>query len=988
MFHRKTLLAASIIAGLCLAGSAYAADNAPAPQQTGPATNGNGQDNSQNPTDQTKTAADKKQAKELSTVTVVGIRDSQAASLNLKKAADSHIEVITSEDVGKLPAKNVADTLAQLPGVNISDAAGSEGGFDEADRVSLRGSAPSLTLTTVNGHSISSGDWFVLNDNSGRSVSYSMLPAEVVSQVEVYKSSEARLQEGGAAGTVNIVTRQPLEFDKPLTAEASVGGVYADLPGTTKPQFNGLVNWKNSDNTFGVMLQGFYEERALQRDGQEMLGYSYIPASSALATAYPNLAGKYFPNLPGAALFEQTRKRKGGNVDLEWKPLDNLSFNLNGFYSKLNATDVNYNYMLYNYSHLPAATSLSSYSVQNNVLTSATFPGVAGSTPGVYDQISRPGESESSYYITLDADWKVNPDLDFKFQGGTTRGTGNTPEQDVMELNTGSGQAAGYALNGTGTPASWMLGGNNSANTSTNNFSWIFGDQDIHVVDKEQWFQADGEFDFDNAGPLSSLMFGARYSNHTRESLTAIGQSPGCSDGTALNWGATPYYCTAPATSAYDPAVYGTPAGGSYPGSFASDLGVGQMPSNIWTWTPGQLAYLNSLYAYRDPVVRNDWNQLYAVNEHNTAGYLQLNFSSDRWSGNAGFRYVTTRENISYTSPSALESDYSGPIEGSAWGPYYWNYYHKTYGKLLPSFNLKFNLDDSGDLLARFAASQTLTRQDYSQLAGPVNLADPHEEGTLGGGSGSNPELKPLISTNFDAALEWYFAPRGLLSASVFSMDLHNYYDYGTVSRSYLNNYLTYNPTTNPSSAPIYSNYLVSIPVNVNGTIKGVELNYIQPIGENFGVQANYTYTNGHEEGGSLLYNSDGTPANNLAAGSRPLIGNSKNTANFSAFFENAHWNARINYTYRSAFYDGMEVVATGNVPLEPYFQAGQGYLSFSAGYKLNDHVSFAFDAMNLNNPKLRYYDYGYQAGLGFGKEPEAFYVNGRQYYLTATFKL
>ena len=49
-------------------------------------------------------------------------------------------------------------------------------------------------------------------------------------------------------------------------------------------------------------------------------------------------------------------------------------------------------------------------------------------------------------------------------------------------------------------------------------------------------------------------------------------------------------------------------------------------------------------------------------------------------------------------------------------------------------------------------------------------------------------------------------------------------------------------PTANPSRAPIYSNYLVSIPVNVNGTIKGVELNYIQPIGDNFGVQLNYTY--------------------------------------------------------------------------------------------------------------------------------------------------
>lgn len=82
-----------------------------------------------------------------------------------------------------------------------------------------------------------------------------------------------------------------------------------------------------------------------------------------------------------------------------------------------------------------------------------------------------------------------------------------------------------------------------------------------------------------------------------------------------------------------------------------------------------------------------------------------------------------------------------------------------------------------------------------------------------------------------------------------------------------------------------------------------------------------------------------------------------------------------------------MEVVATGNIPLLPYFQEGTGYLSLSAGYKLNDYVSFSFDAMNLNNPKLRYYDDGAIAGLGFGKVPEAFYVNGRQYYFTVNFK-
>ena len=74
------------------------------------------------------------------------------------------------------------------------------------------------------------------------------------------------------AGSVNIITRKPLEFAENFTGEASIGAVYSDLPGKTEPQFSGLVNWKNEANTAGVLLQVFSETRSLRRDGQEVLG--------------------------------------------------------------------------------------------------------------------------------------------------------------------------------------------------------------------------------------------------------------------------------------------------------------------------------------------------------------------------------------------------------------------------------------------------------------------------------------------------------------------------------------------------------------------------------------------------------------------------------------------------------------------------------------------------------------------------------------------
>jgi len=911
MNHRKTLLAASIVAGLCLSVGAYAQDAT----------------QSQNSTQ--ANAPNKKSVTQLPSVTVTGIRATEAASLALKKDANSHVEVVTSEDIGKLPVKNVADTLQRLPGVNISSASASEGGFDENDRVSLRGTNPSMTQTLVNGHTIGTGDWFVLSQTStvGRSVSYSLLPSEIVSEVVVHKSSEARLQEGGATGTVDIITRKPLEFAKQTTGAVSVGGVYSDLPSSTKPQASGLFNWKNDDNTFGVMVQGFYEKRSLQRNGQELIGgYNQIAPTDAVAVAHPDLAGVYYPQEIGSTFFTQTRTRKGGAIDLEWKPADNLTLNLNGFTTTLKADNFNRNYMLWTSQFINQGGLQPGYTVQNHVLTNANFAQVAGNTnPSVvYDQISRPGASSSSNYVTFDADWRATDSLSFKGEIGTTHGTGKSPTQDVLELGAQPGAAASWNIRGTGQPTNWTVGGDNSSpNAILPSAGWIFGENGIDAKDKENWVQGDGEFDFDQ-GALSSLQFGVRYADHTRENLRSIAQGP------KGDWQNLANYPT---------------SWSNYPSDLASSVG-GSFPSNIWYYSPAQLAAFDAQFANRDPVARFYFNDIYKVNEKDGAAYFQANFDGDRWSGNVGLRYVNTKENISYSSTSPIESGAIGPITGSAFGDYYWNTYHHSYGKLLPSANIKFNLTD--DLLARFAVSQTMTRPDYSSLAGFISLNDL----TLAG-SGGNPKLKPLVSTNFDGSLEWYFAPRGLLSFGVFSMQLKDYVNFSNVTMSFKNM-----QESATAGHDVFTDYLVSVPSNVNGSVKGVELNYIQPIGDNFGVSANYTYGAGH------------------ADSNQPLMGNSKTTANVSAFFENAKFNARVSYTYRSSFYAGVSRA-------DNFYQAGIGNLAASVGYNINDMMSVTFDAMNLNNAKLRYYT----KSTAFGDQPYYFYDNGRQYYLNLNFK-
>ena len=179
-------------------------------------------------------------------------------------------------------------------------------------------------------------------------------------------------------------------------------------------------------------------------------------------------------------------------------------------------------------------------------------------------------------------------------------------------------------------------------------------------------------------------------------------------------------------------------------------------------------------------------------------------------------------------------------------------------------------------------------------------------------------------------------------------MDLKDYVSYGQETRQYM----TYS-TTNPQG--YLADYVLTVPVNSDGKVKGVELTYEQPIGDNFGINANYTYADGEQDDG------------------RDLVGTSKNTYNIGAYFENDRFNARVNYTYRSEFYSGLDRATA-------FYQDETDVLSASLGYKATDWLTVTLDGLNLNEPKLKYYALNRD-------QPRSIYQNGRQYYLNFRFK-
>ncbi|MBB5606867.1 MULTISPECIES: TonB-dependent receptor [unclassified Janthinobacterium] len=867
-------------------------------------------------------AADAADGAEGPQVVVTGIRASLQQSLNQKRNSDSFIEVITAEDVGKMPDKNIADSLQRIPGVSVAAAGGNEGSFGENDRVALRGTPFGLTLTTFNGHSVSSGDWFADNIiGGGRSVSFSLFPSELIGRVTVHKGSQANLLEGGAEGVIDIESRKPLDFKKPFSGQVSLGGVYSSNSGKKDPQFSGMLNWKNDTNTLGVMLQGFYQKRSLSRVGQENgVWYDEVKPDSAVAGAIPGSAGGRVNYMGGTAWFEQVRTRKGGLLDVQVKPSSDLMLDFSLFHSELDAPNINHNFI----QTVGLETgSKGGYPVGNvngtyrgGIVTGlhTTVPANCGTicdgySSAVQEEFSRPVAESKSDFFNVDAKYRVNDRLTVSGKVGTTKGVGNTQSGALGIWMPWTG--GGYTQNGADhgviydTPGAdkFSMGGRQAT-------PYTYGSH-VTANDKETYGQVDAILKLDHT-VINSIEFGARVAEHKRD-LRSI----------AINDYA----------SLSNPANLPMNGLTSFPGKF-NDLGV----NGAGYWTFSQDSVNQWLKANSDYNGKEQFQSEFQIKEPTQALYAMANFGSEGFSGNFGLRYVRTKEDVNRYEITAPEQ-------------YGLKNYTSIYNDFLPSANLR--LDVTKDIVGRFGISRTMARPELGMMAG-LDLRDNQLDGNVG-----NPNLRPIYANNADIGVEWYFAPKSMLSADLFYSSLDGYVTYGKSKTTFYN-----------QLQKKYTEYDTSTPLNTTGEVRGLELAYVQALPNGFGVNANYTYTDGKETG-KVAGSTCGDQ------GDCTMIGTSKNAYNIGAFFENAKFSARLTYSYRSEFLNGTSRRGAA-------YQAGIGTLSASIAYQLTENLAITLDGKDLNNPLSR----SVVKTPGSDDMPGAFYKNGRQIYLALQGKM
>lgn len=332
----------------------------------------------------------------------------------------------------------------------------------------------------------------------------------------------------------------------------------------------------------------------------------------------------------------------------------------------------------------------------------------------------------------------------------------------------------------------------------------------------------------------------------------------------------------------------------------------------------GQINLLSGDFEGSDLVEEMAGN--FEAKESVTAGYLRLDQDlGKKLKIMAGVRIETTK--LEY-SGRELEINEEGnpsirttPVETD------------NYTNILPSLIGKWSVSDNSKL--KFAWTNTIARPRYFDLVPHVEINFEDMEATVG-----NPELRPTQSMNFDLMFEHYFSSIGQISAGIFYKNISDFI-VAQELRDYAYKGNTYDKFYKPFNAG-------------DANLLGFEFTFQRQFDflPGFLKQTGFygTYAYNHSE--VKNFNLEGRENEDL-----PLPGTPKNTVNASLYFEGKKLTLRTSFNFADDFIDEV-----GDEAFFDRYYDKAAYLDFNANYSITPKTNVFFEAKNLLNRPLRYY--------------------------------
>jgi iron complex outermembrane receptor protein len=668
--------------------------------------------------EEARTRREREEPTKLDAVEVSGIRAGIEKALEIKRESTSIVDVVSAEDLGKLPDVSIADSIARLPGLAAQRVAG------RASTVSIRGLAGDYGTTLMNGREqVSVGD--------NRTVEFDQFPSELINQVVVYKTPDAALVGQGLSGTVDLRTVRPLAFlDRAISFNV-------------RGEKNSLGELNSDSSDMGSRASAFFVDQFADDTIGIALGYARLDSPGQAqrweAWGYPDNiggTGAGVLSLGGSKSIASSTDnvRQGLMGVLEFRG-DTYSSLLDLYYSKFDKTETTR--FLEVGLGWGGGTSLVNPVIEDGVVVGGTFTGVR---PVLRND--RNGGNDKLFAIGWNNVWEFSEAWNAEFDLSHSQAD---REESILETYSGTRAGVLDSVAFQLDPTTWP----------TLSFGRDYTDPGtIVLTDPGGWGQ-DGyiktpqiddeltsvrgsaeRFFFD--GPFSSIEFGVNFADREKSRRVPEAFLDLLSDETVLG----SEYLIDPVDLSFM----------GIPGTFSYDID----------------RVLAQFYTLRDNINADIVNKQWTVNEETTTAYAQLNIDSE-WGGtgvrgNIGVQAVSVDQSSDGFTVIQGNAANALPFSGGA-----------DYTDYLPSLNLAFALPSENTIRLGLARQMARPRIDQMRANNNTNLEFSGVNQGLWTRNGGNPEIQPWIANAFDVSWERYFGGRGYVAFAYFYKDLRTY---------------------------------------------------------------------------------------------------------------------------------------------------------------------------------------------------------------------
>ena len=741
-----------------------------------------------------------KAAEDIEVVQIIGTRRTIQDQIAIKREATTVVDGLSASDIGDLPALSIGEALETLTGASSHRENGG------ATEISIRGLGPFLSATHINGREATNG-------SGDRSVNFSQFPSELMQKVAIYKTQDASMIEGGVAGVISLETLKPLDFGK-QRFQAEVKGNYNPDQANVDNSLQGDLGYRgtlsyvdqfefNNGQALGVSV-GFQRQDISQPEAEYR---SSSPTGSSLWACLNDptnaVQGFFKSHESDCENIDSTSANAGYNTEIDpdtglavddgtpyaWTgssrsfrqnetsdERDALFFALQ--YQPSDKWDINLDAQISDRTQAESRHDL--IFLQKRVTSGVTGENlITNDVGGILhwegsDRIESAGEQFSreenyrGYGLNIEHyysdDLKINVDF----------GYSKTSREELQISNRGRTSSTGNAF-------SWDLGeyiphftltdfdvtdiSNFTSDLRTRLDRENVRDNEVVGARVDIHYNLDSDvFSSVQAGvrvsELSFVQFGGSNGNGSRDTYTTEDEELGLNilEECQIDFPESDFLSS---VSDGD-IITNIDSTGNV---IESGTGASWATYNNECFSQAVVASQGGEFAY--PELEYENQGTIDVTEKTTSAYVMLNYDTEMMGkfirGNFGVRVVNTdvtsigfRQGYVFSQSPLTDlwsSAPAGEIQRTVAG--------SDYTEVLPSFNLV--VDYSEDILLRAGIYRGMSRVDPSDLGfnRTIDIDDTGEatsrEDLLTGVTGSgNPSTQPLMSWNYDAAVEWY----------------------------------------------------------------------------------------------------------------------------------------------------------------------------------------------------------------------------------------